>query len=1021
MRPLKLIMTAFGPYSGTHVVDFRELGNRSFFLIHGPTGSGKTTILDAICFALYGDTSGAQRDGRQMRSAHAGPSVITSIIFDFSIGAGIYRIKRNPEQERPRRRGEGTTVMRPDAVLWKRTGTNDDSDEGKVLAAGWADVTEKVENLLGFKSSQFRQVVILPQGEFRRLLTADSKDRQAILETLFRTEFLRRIEESLKASARELQNGIRGAAEKKDLILREAKSEALAKLEDRLIKNKEERSILAGNILKSKKAAKEAQERLNSGLQAREKLEEKRNAENDLHLLESRRKEVEARRVELTGAQKASTLTDAANSLKSRLKEAAGAEKSLALRKNELFSAQELKKVCAKKLTIEKEKEPLREAAVREVARLEDLAGKVSGLTDARRKAAAAEKLYVKALHDCNQIKENLLLIQSRIEVKSKEYEKAVFAVAGIPALEAACSKGEKACGKKDNLEKLQKNLNIIRKSYEQLQNTRQQAEDNYLKAREELSCLQDAWNKGQAAVLARRLKPGMPCPVCGSLEHPSPAYGEAEVPSEQDMRAKQKGLSELEAHRDRVREQLNRIATDKETAESRERDLKQELGEKAEIELSALTATLQEIRKKLSQAIRTKESASDLTAEINSLKEKEKAYSSRLEELDEAFKKAVSSLEAAQAVVQEREASVPEELRNPEDLQTSLKEAEKKRDQLAQLYEKARNEAQDAGQSLVKAETALEGACAVLKAAVEQADNEQRAFDVRLKKAGFATLQEYEAAKRTGEEIEKLEKQIRDYDERMRAAGERLERAVQTAEGFAEPDIEGLVGTLAEAEKIRDECLKSEARINEVIRQEEAWLTVLREIEKDLKVMEEKYTVLGHLSDISNGKNRYGLTFQRFVLGALLDDVLLAATRRLQLMSRGRYHLQRTLSRARSNAAGGLDMEVFDTYTGMARSVATLSGGETFLASLALALGLADVVQSYAGGIHLDTIFIDEGFGALDPETLDFALRALIDLQKGGRLVGVISHVPELKERIDARLEICSSERGSTASFKLG
>jgi len=170
----------------------------------------------------------------------------------------------------------------------------------------------------------------------------------------------------------------------------------------------------------------------------------------------------------------------------------------------------------------------------------------------------------------------------------------------------------------------------------------------------------------------------------------------------------------------------------------------------------------------------------------------------------------------------------------------------------------------------------------------------------------------------------------------------------------------------------------------------------------------------------VAMGKNRYGLTFQRFVLGALLDDVAVAATGRLKLMSRGRYHLQRTMDRARSNAAGGLELEVFDTYTGVARGVATLSGGETFLASLSLALGLADVVQSYAGGIHLDTIFVDEGFGTLDPEALDFALRALIDLQKGGRLVGIISHVPELKERIDARLEVQPAEKGSTACFRL-
>jgi exonuclease SbcC len=183
---------------------------------------------------------------------------------------------------------------------------------------------------------------------------------------------------------------------------------------------------------------------------------------------------------------------------------------------------------------------------------------------------------------------------------------------------------------------------------------------------------------------------------------------------------------------------------------------------------------------------------------------------------------------------------------------------------------------------------------------------------------------------------------------------------------------------------------------------------------------LEERFAVLGRLSEVANGKNQYGVTFQRYVLGALLDDVTIAATQRLQLMSRGRYQLQRTMERAHSRAAGGLELEIFDAYTGLERGVATLSGGEIFLASLSLALGLADVVQAYTGGIHLDTIFVDEGFGTLDPETLDYVLRSLIDLQQGGRLVGIISHVPELKERIDARLEVQLAERGSVASFKL-
>ena len=208
MRPLKLSMTAFGPYAENQVVDFTELKGRSFFLIHGPTGSGKTTVLDAMCFALYGTTSGSLRNGKQMRSDHAQLSTMTEVVFEFAIGSDAYRVKRNPEQERPKKKGTGTTVVNSNATLWKIKQMKNHGAEAKVIASGTLKVTEEVERLLGFKSHQFRQVVMLPQGEFRELLTANSAKRQEILETLFHTELYRSIELALKQSAKTLENDL---------------------------------------------------------------------------------------------------------------------------------------------------------------------------------------------------------------------------------------------------------------------------------------------------------------------------------------------------------------------------------------------------------------------------------------------------------------------------------------------------------------------------------------------------------------------------------------------------------------------------------------------------------------------------------------------------------------------------------------------------------------------------------------------------------------------------------------------
>lgn len=267
---------------------------------------------------------------------------------------------------------------------------------------------------------------------------------------------------------------------------------------------------------------------------------------------------------------------------------------------------------------------------------------------------------------------------------------------------------------------------------------------------------------------------------------------------------------------------------------------------------------------------------------------------------------------------------------------------------------------------------------------------------------------------------MRQLESRLREYDTAFGAAEERVRRSKQQATGLEAPVLEELEKD-ARAKEEELKSLNNEiSRLSAKVERERQLGQKLDLLVQKLAEEEEQYQILGRLAEVANGRNPLGITFQRFVLGALLEDVIIAASERLKIMSRGRFILQRTLERSRANAAGGLDMEVFDNYTGTARPVTSLSGGESFLASLSLALGLAEVVQSYAGGIRLDTLFIDEGFGSLDADSLDHALRVLIDLQREGRLVGIISHIEELKERIDTRLEVTKTNRGSNAVFRI-
>lgn len=1020
MKPLKLTISAFGPYAGTQVLDFTELGDRSFFLIHGPTGAGKTTILDAMCFALYGDTSGAEREGRQMRSDHADMSVITAITFDFAVGTALYRACRAPEQERPKKRGTGTTLLRAEADLWKRSGAADRPEDNVLLASGWNKVTERVEELLGFQSSQFRQVVMLPQREFHKLLTANSAERQKILETLFHTEHYRNIEETLKQSAKNLYKSYEETSAQKTWVLQESQASSREELNERYKANLALIGEAAVHVQKSQERTAAARELLNAGREALAKLSEEKQAADALAALESRAQTIAATRTELTEARQALNLADLEKTMLARQAEEAGADKSYQIKlrnKEALLAAQ---KNAEQKLREEEEKEPEREAAGRELNRLEELSGKAAALEEARQKVHAAEQARQQAETNQQRAMTILQKLKANIEIKSQDLIAAGRQAVQAAALEAAYQAAEQLREKGLALAVLRKDLLRITRETSSAAEELTRTENQFTAAKLELAHLQEERYNGQAAILAGTLTAGTPCPVCGALEHPAPAVGAAALPSENTIQDKLEQVAAMEASRDKARNKLYAVMTRQAALQGKNEELAKELGEKAGAGPAVLQTAAAKAKELWQNALQSVKISAALTKELEALAQKESAAVKQSEIADKSGQEAKIALEAALAVLRERESAVPADLRSPAALQQAQAAARQKREQLLTALADAGKTAAEASQALAKVETAATETLAARQTAGERAREAESNFQNRLLAAGFAALPEYTKAKRSLTWIAKTEQTLKEYDEERRAARDRWERAALAAEGLRQPDIAKLTTGLAEAENQWKTALARDTQLQSQTSREAAWLKKIEETERILEELEASYADLGRLAEVANGKNQYGLTFERFVLGALLDDVTIAATERLKLMSRGRYYLQRTLDRARRNTAGGLELEVFDTYTGIARGVSTLSGGETFLASLSLALGLADVVQSYAGGIHLETILVDEGFGTLDPESLDLALRALIDLQKTGRLVGIISHVPELKERIGARLEVRPTDRGSVAYFEV-
>lgn len=534
------------------------------------------------------------------------------------------------------------------------------------------------------------------------------------------------------------------------------------------------------------------------------------------------------------------------------------------------------------------------------------------------------------------------------------------------------------------------------------------------------MDILEERWRKGQAAVLARELEPGAPCPVCGSLEHPSPARPEGDLPTESDLDAARRQVREIDSRLKELREQVSSSRDRVVKLEAQIRSLEAELGEYRDENVSTLEQRAGAAKARLEEAERAKALLSNLEERMETLTRERELAENEAKHAQDQLQEGITELAVAKRLVEQSESEIPQGLRTRDRLEEAIDKAKQKHRELEDAFQEAQDRLNKAIQALARAEVTFKGAKESEAKARGLLHKAREEFLRRLGEAGFVNTTDYEDSRMAEEEMEQLDAAIQEFNGKLREASERLRRAQREAEGLQRPDLEPLERKCAEIKRELEEALRRSGEASKHMEQLSSGARDVDNVEREIGEKEAQYGVVGRLAEVATGRNQYNITLERFVLAALLDDVLFAASARLKLMSNGRFDLQRLAGVDDRRRAGGLELVVYDAYTGTTRPVNTLSGGEGFLASLSLALGLADVVQSYAGGIRLDTIFIDEGFGSLDPESLDLALRALVDLQEEGRLVGIISHVPELKERVDARLEVVPGRRGSVARFVL-
>ncbi len=508
---------------------------------------------------------------------------------------------------------------------------------------------------------------------------------------------------------------------------------------------------------------------------------------------------------------------------------------------------------------------------------------------------------------------------------------------------------------------------------------------------------------------------------MCGSHEHPLLAVTSPDVPTESALKRQRDTLRKQE----KLRQEMFKALTEKQQilieVRAEHIALVATLGDQHNATLDILRETLRKATDEIEAAraaqiaLPAQEQAQrDALAIVAKLKE-------QLASLEVTYGTAVIKAETARAILVERESGVPEHLRTREAIEGAITIAQNILGQLNTAIEQARKKTAEAEAEVAGAESAWTARMEASDQSRQRAHEQQLAFVERLAIQGFADRESYNAAKRTTSALTTLDLQITTYERERAIAIDRLTEAMKAIEGVTVPDLDILTVTANQSRQNYEAALQRQASLGEQLTQYVTWCDEAEQLSMVLEQLQHQYQVMGEIARVANGDNPYRMSFQRFVLAALLDEVLVNASHRLQSMSRGRYTLQRALGQLDRRSAGGLELEVHDLFTGRARLAKTLSGGESFLASLALALGLADVVQARTGGIHLETMFVDEGFGSLDERTLDQALQTLSNLQQGGRLVGIISHVTELQRRVAARLEVISSPSGSTAHFVIG
>lgn len=1091
MRPLKLTVSAFGPYAGRVTIDLEKLGPKGLYLITGDTGAGKTTIFDAITYALYGEPSGDNREVSMFRSKYAQPDTPTEVELVFSYGGKTYTVRRNPEYERPAKRGEGTTTQKADAELTL--------PDGRLITRA-REVNRALIEIIGLNRSQFSQIAMIAQGDFLKLLLADTKSRQEIFREIFKTRYYMVFQEKLKGEAGKLQRDceaarasvqqyIGGVVCREDEPLRARLEKAQAgelpfqettelirqliangreeeedwqKVLDRLDAELKETSILLGK-------AEEAQKN-------REKLDLARRERAELvPQVEAAQKALQA---EMEKAPRQELLNQELGALEAELpryRELSQREAGLAAQTEHITALErkcrqqeEAQRVGAEALDAWKREA---EALAPVEAEKERLLGKKSQAESRKSALEALEtqvgqwQICLRQISEGQRRREELGRQQETLEadlLRKKEQLQANRET--FQATQSLTEERQEQLHRQERLRERQLALTTLASAldgYAVEEKSLQASQEVYRQARERSEQLEEDYRRKnrafldeQAGLLAQSLTEGQPCPVCGSLHHPAPARLSGDAPTEAEL---EEAKEAWETARQETQEKSLAAGTARAALEERRNQLLRELA--AYVDTPALDTARQQLSVCQSDVERELAQVHGVLLELEGRlahrQELEQEIGRQEEALDSLTKRqeqlqaAITQAEVAQGTLggqrEQLEAALCRELAQhlepctledaPKAIAGALEQTRNALSQLAEqerILQKSSQRKAELDRQIPLAEQklrALEEDAGRLKAELAGAVSrrEEMAGQIRSLREGLS-FPEPDAAQRRmdalREELQGLAMALAKAREtaaarqgELTAADGAIQELEHLLERTQEVDAQAQQQRSQELTRQRAEASEAQKAIHTRLVTNETALENILGKSADLEKLEQRYTWMRTLSNTVNGNlaGKEKIALETYIQMTFFDRILQRANLRLMVMSGGQYELKRRREAENNRSQSGLELDVIDHYNGSERSVKSLSGGESFKASLSLALGLSDEVQSAAGGIRLDTMFVDEGFGSLDEESLAQALQALTGLTEGNRLVGIISHVAELKEKIDKQVVVTKEKSGGS------